>query len=115
MKAITLALVLATGAMPALQLLAGEALPPWRVIIANDTCPDVTWGFTETQVRQAFADLIAAHLDEMARTDPLPPEDRDHYNATAFIEIEAFLEKYPQRKAELLRRINEGRICVSPF
>jgi hypothetical protein len=115
MKAITLALVLATGAMTALQLLGGDALPPWRVIIANDTCPDVTWGFTETQVRQAFADLIAAHLDEMARTDALASEDRDHYNATAFIEVESFLEKYPQRKAELLRRINEGRIGVSPF
>lgn len=86
-----------------------------RILIANDTCPDVTWGFTETQVRQAFADLIAAHLDEMTRTDELPLEDRDHYNAAAFIEVEAFLEIYPLRQGELFRRIREGRLCVSPF
>ena len=89
--------------------------PPWRVIIANDTCPDVTWGFTEAQTRQAFADLVAAHLDEMARTDAQPPDNRDHYNATAFIEIEAFLDKYPGRKDELVRRVREGRLGVSPF
>jgi hypothetical protein len=99
--------------MPVLPISAGSP-PPWRVIVANDTCPDVTWGSTQTQVRQAFADLIAAHLDEMTRTDALP-EDRDHYNATAFIEVEAFLEKFPLRQDELLRRIREGRVCVSPF
>jgi hypothetical protein len=96
-------------------MFADNAPPPWRVIIANDTCPDVTWGFTEAQVRQAFADLIAAHLDEMTRTDALPAEDRDHYNATAFVEVEAFLEKNPRRQEELFRRIREGRLCVSPF
>ena len=101
--------------MSALQIVADDGPPRWRIIIANDTCPDVTWGFTEAQVRQAFADLIGAHLDEMTRTDALPPEDRDHYNATAFIEVASFLEKYPQRQAELLRRIAEGRLCVSPF
>jgi hypothetical protein len=101
--------------MPTVQIFAEEAPTPWRILIANDTCPDVTWGFTEGQVRQAFADLIAAHLDEMTRTDALHSEDRDHYNATAFIEVEAFLEIYPQRQGELLRRIREGRLCVSPF
>ena len=115
MKLSTLALIFAAGAMPALQIFAAAAPPPWRVIIANDTCPDVTWGFTEAQTRQAFADLIAAHLDEMTRTDTLPRENRDHYNAAAFIEVEAFLEIYPQRRGELLRRIREGRLWVSPF
>ena len=115
MKTLTLALVLSTGAVPALPILAENVPVPWRVIIANDTCPDVTWGFTEAQVRQSFADLIAAHLDEMTRTDALPPEDHDHYNATAFIEVESFLEIYPQRQDELFRRIREGRLCVSPF
>jgi hypothetical protein len=115
MKILPLALILATGALSAPQVLAVDAAPPWRIIIANDTCPDVTWGFTEAQTRQAFADLIAAHLDEMTRTDALPLEDRDHYNATAFIEVEAFLETYPQRRDELLRRIRQGRVCVSPF
>ena len=90
MKTIIVAFVLAAGAAHALPIPAEEDAPPWRVIIANDTCPDVTWGFTESQVRQAFADLIAADLDEMTRTDGLPAEDRDHYNATAFIEVEAF-------------------------
>jgi hypothetical protein len=114
-KTLTLALLVATGLMPALPIFADDGPPAWRVIIANDTCPDVTWGFTEGQVRQAFADLLAAHLDEMSRTDALPSEDRDHYNATAFIEVEAFLERFPQRQDELLRRIREGRVCVSPF
>ena len=68
MKILTLAFILAAGAMPALEILADDAPPPNRIIIANDTCPDVTWGFTEAQTRQAFADLIAAHLDEMTRT-----------------------------------------------
>ncbi|MGO8697913.1 MAG: glycosyl hydrolase-related protein [Limisphaerales bacterium] len=115
MKALTLALIFATGAMSAPRVFADEARQPWLVIIANDTCPDVTWGFPESQVRQAFADLIAAHLDEMTRTDALPAEDRDHYNATAFVEVEAFLEKNPRRQGELFRRIREGRLCVSPF
>jgi hypothetical protein len=51
----------------------------------------------------------------MTRTDVLPSEDRDHYNATAFIEVESFLDRYPQRQDELFRRIREGRLCVSPF
>lgn len=89
--------------------------PPWRIIIANDTCPDVTWGFTEPQVRQSFADLIRAHLDEMNRTDNWPAENRNHYNIMAFVEVESFLEKYPERKEEFIRRAREGRICVGPF
>jgi hypothetical protein len=108
-------LLAAVGVIAALPGLAADATPPWRILIANDTCPDVTWGFTEAQTRQAFADLLAAHLDEMARTDGAPLESRDHYNATAFVELEAFLEKYPGRKDELLRRVREGRLCVSPF
>ncbi|MGO8678613.1 MAG: glycosyl hydrolase-related protein [Limisphaerales bacterium] len=114
MKTLALALILATGPVSARQVLAAAA-SPWRILIANDTCPDVTWGFTQAQTRQAFVDLIAAHLDEMTRTDALPLEDRDHYNATAFIEVEAFLEKCPQRRDELFRRIRQGRLCVSPF
>jgi len=86
-----------------------------RLIIANDTCPDVTWGYTEAETRQAFADLIAAHLDEMTRTDAGPIENRNHYNAMAFIEVEAFLEKFPERREELVRRVREGRVCLSPF
>jgi len=86
-----------------------------RLLIANDTCPDVTWGYTEAQTRQAFADLIAAHLDEMTRTDAGPPESRNHYNVMAFVEVQAFQEKYPGRTEELLRRAREGRVCLGPF
>ena len=115
MKTLTLAAILAIGTLPAIEVLEATTLPLDRIIIGNDTCPDVTWGFTEAQTRQAFADLIAAHLDEMTRTDGLAPENRDHYNAAAFIEVEAFLDAYPKRRDELLRRIREGRLCVSPF
>ena len=46
----------------------------WTIYITNDNCPDYTWGFTEDQTRQAFADIVRGHLDEMARTDDWPPE-----------------------------------------
>ena len=51
----------------------------------------------------------------MNRTGAQPPENRDHDSATAFLEIEAFLEHRPGRREELLGRIREGRICVSRF
>ena len=41
---------------------------PWTIYIANDNCPDYTWGLTEEQTRQAFADIVKGHLDEMRRT-----------------------------------------------
>jgi hypothetical protein len=93
---------------------AGPAAP-WRVLIANDNCPDVTWGYTEEQTRQAFADLVRSHLDEMARTDAGLPENRDHFNLATTQEAMDFVQHYPARKDELIRRIREGRICVSPF
>jgi hypothetical protein len=88
---------------------------PWRVLIANDTCPDVTWGFPEPEVRRSLAGLIRAHLDEMKRTDGWPAESRNHYNVMAFFEVESFFEEYPERKEEFIRRVREGRICVGPF
>ncbi|HRY50401.1 MAG TPA: hypothetical protein P5186_20300 [Candidatus Paceibacterota bacterium] len=91
------------------------AAGPWKIIIANDTCPDVTWGFTEAQVRASLAELIRAHLDEMNRSDAGPAENRNHYNLMAFVEAEAFFEKYPERKEEFIRRAREGRICLTPF
>ncbi len=109
-------LAASTHALPAADVARAEpATLPWRILIANDNCPDVTWGFPEAQVRQAFADLIRAHLDEMHRTDTGPIESRDHYNVMAFVEAEAFLEKHPERKDEFVRRVREGRIGLSPF
>ncbi|MGA2864585.1 MAG: hypothetical protein ABSF95_08855 [Verrucomicrobiota bacterium] len=106
-----------------LELVAGlsqatDATPPRtgeRVLVANDTCPDVTWGWTEEQTRQAFADLVRSHLDEMQRTDNGPPESRDHFNLATTQEALDFVARYPARKEELARRIREGRVCVSPF
>ena len=87
----------------------------WNVYITNDTCPDHTWGFSESVTRQSFADLVRAHLDEMQRTDGECAENRDHYNMAVTQEALCFLEKYPERRDELVRRIREGRVFVSPF
>ena len=40
----------------------------WTIYITNDNCPDYTWGLSEEQTRQAFADVVKGHLDEMQRT-----------------------------------------------
>ena len=37
----------------------------WTIYITNDNCPDYTWGLTEEQTRQAFADVVKGQLDEM--------------------------------------------------
>lgn len=87
----------------------------WTIFITNFTCPDYTWGFSAEQTRQSFADLVRAHLDEMSRTDNEPRENQDHYNLAVTQEALCFVERYPDRKDELIRRIKEGRICVSPF
>jgi hypothetical protein len=88
---------------------------PWTVFITNDTCPDYTWGNTESETRRNFAELVRSHLDEMNRTDREPPESQDRYNMAATIEALCFLEYYPERTEELIRRIREGRVLVSPF
>jgi hypothetical protein len=87
----------------------------WTVYITNDNCPDYTWGYTEEQTRQAFADIVRAHLDEMNRTDAQEPGNRDRYNMAVTQEALCFVERYPEREAELVRRIKEGRVFVSPF
>ena len=94
---------------------ANAAESPWTIFVANDNCPDYTWGWTEAQTRQAFADIVAAHLDEMTRSDALPTENRNCYNAAVTQEVLCFLEKYPHRKEELIRRVQEGRLFVSPY
>lgn len=87
----------------------------WTIYITNDNCPDYTWGYTEEQTRQAFADIVAAHLDEMSRTDGEAPENRSQYNAVITQEALCFVERYPERVDELVRRIREGRLFVSPY
>ena len=77
----------------------------WTVYVANDNCPDYTWGLTEEQTRQAFADVVRGHLDEMKRTDGQPSENRDRYNMAVTQEALCFIERYPDRKEELFRRI----------
>jgi hypothetical protein len=90
-------------------------LSEWTIYITNDNCPDYTWGFTEEQTRQAFADIVKSHLDEMNRTDKESTENRDRYNMAVTQEALCFVEKYPERKDELIQRIKEGRIYVSPY
>jgi hypothetical protein len=87
----------------------------WNLYATNDNCPDYTWGLTEEQTRQAFADIVRSHLDEMNRTDGQEPWNQDRYNMAVTQEAICFVEKYPEREAELVRRIKEGRIFVSPF
>ena len=93
----------------------GHDLADWKVYITNDTCPDYTWGFSEEATRQSFADLVRAHLDEMRRTDNERPENRDRYNMAVTQEALCFFEKYPERRDELIRRVREGRVFISPF
>ena len=87
----------------------------WTVYVTNDNCPDYTWGLSEEQTRQAFADMVRGHLDEMQRTDKQPAENRDRYNMAVTQEALCFVEKYPDRKQELISRIREGRVYVSPY
>jgi len=105
------------SAMPAASLAADRPAEPnsWTIYITNDNCPDYTWGYTEEQTRKSFADIVRAHLDEMDRTDSEEPHNRNSYNMAVTQEALCFVEYYPQRKAELIRRIKEGRVFVSPY
>ena len=86
----------------------------WTIYITNDACSDYTWGFNEAETRRAYADVVRAHLDEMLRTDREKPENQDRYNLSITQEALAFVEQYPERKQELIRRIKEGRVSVGP-
>jgi hypothetical protein len=109
MKIVVGFVLLLSGAVQAID--AGE----WSIYITNDNCPDYTWGLTEDETRQAFADIVRVHLDEMNRTDGLESANRDRYNMAVTQEALCFVERYPERQAELIRRIKEGRVFVSPF
>jgi len=103
--------------MPTASLAADRPTEPngWTIYITNDNCPDYTWGYTEEQTRKSFADIVRAHLDEMNRTDSQEPHNRNSYNMAVTQEALCFVEYYPQRKAELIRRIKEGQVFVSPY
>lgn len=92
-----------------------DGRPEWTIYITNDNCPDYTWGFAEDQTRRAMADIVAAHLDLMAQTDSDPPENRNRYNAAVTQEVLCFLQHYPGRRDELVARVREGRLFISPF
>lgn len=89
--------------------------PALTIHVVNDTCADYTWGFDEAQTRRNMADLVRAHLDAMSRTDGQPEWSRDRYTMAVTNEALAFLEHYPGRRSELVRRLREGRITLSPF
>jgi len=86
----------------------------WAIYVANDACSDYTWGFNEEQTRHAYADVVRDHLDEMLRTDKEKPENQDRYNLSITQEALAFIEYYPERTPEPIRRIKESRISVGP-
>jgi len=89
--------------------------PPWTIHVVNDTCADYTWGFDEKATRRNMAEVVRAHLDAMSRTDGDPEESRGRYTMAVTNEALAFLEHHPGRKDELVRRLREGRITLSPF
>ena len=91
------------------------SLLPWTIHVVNDTCPDATWGFDEKATRRNMAELVRAHLDAMTRSDADPEWNRDRYTMAVTNEALAFLEQYPERKDELVRRLREGRMTLSPF
>ena len=51
----------------------------------------------------------------MLRTDAEAPPNRSRYNAAVTQEVLCFIERYPDRTRELVRRIQEGRLFVSPY
>ena len=114
MRVICVLLALAAAGLPPLSAQPASSAA-WTVYITNDACSDYTWGFNEEDTRRAFAELVRAHLDEMRRTDGESPENRSRYNMSITQEALCFLERYPGRKQELIARIREGRLYVSPF
>lgn len=89
--------------------------PPWTIHVVADTCADYTWGFDEEATRRNMAELVRAHLDRMVRTDGEPEGLRARYTMSVTNEALAFLERYPGRRDELVRRLREGRLTLSPF
>ncbi|NIR00908.1 MAG: hypothetical protein GTN78_12020, partial [Gemmatimonadales bacterium] len=77
--------------------------PEWTIYVTNDDCPDYTWGFVEEQTRQNLADIVAGHLDEINRTDGDAWENQDRYNMCIALEALCLVERYPERKDELIR------------
>lgn len=102
-------------ALKILNIFCSEDFSKWTIFITNDNCPDYTWGLTEEQTRQSFAEIVRAHLDEMKRTDKEKIENQDRYNMAVTQEAFCFVDFYPERKNELIQRIKEGRIYVSPY
>ena len=104
----TVSLMAVCGVMTAVRPAVGQTsadTSAWTIYIANDNCPDYTWGLTEEQTRQAFADIVKGHLDEMKRTDQESPGNRDRYNMAVTQEAFCFVERYPDRKEELIRSL----------
>jgi len=87
----------------------------WTIYITNDSCSDYTWNNTEPDTLRAYAEIIRAHLDEMARSDDEQSENQERYNLSITGEAISFFNLYPERKDEFIRRVKEGRISISPF
>ena len=109
----------AIGSMtPQSLLTAAPQSPPdsgWTLYVVNDVCSDMTWGNSEAHSFQNMADIVKAHLDRMTVTDSGLWFNRDRFTTTTTNEILSFLKKYPDRRDELVERIKEGRLMLSPF
>lgn len=92
-----------------------KANAQWQIFVSNDVCMDYTWALSEQETIDYCANLIAAHLDAMKLTDNESWPNKARYTCTVTNEVFFFLEKFPERKDELIQRIREGRIMLSPF
>jgi hypothetical protein len=108
-------LALALLLLPLAAAAAAPEAPRFTIHVVNDTCGDYTWGFDEGETRRNMAEVVRAHLDEMTRTDGEAEGNRDRYTMATTNEALAFLEQYPARRGELVRRLREGRMTLSPF
>jgi hypothetical protein len=95
--------------------MANTAKTDWRIYISHDCCNDFTWGNDEASTRDNLAEILKAHLDAMTQTDSYTPDEQSHYTSTTFVEALCFLEKYPARREELVRRAIERRLTLSPW
>ena len=78
----------------------------WTVYVANDNCPDYTWGYSEEQTRRAFADIVKGHLDRSYRTYA-PPGSR--YQIGQFSRISVTISDHLRiRSPSCFRRVMRG-------
>ncbi len=86
---------------------------PWEMWLVPHTHVDI--GYTEPQsvVMPKNAEFLAQVLDFCAATEEASPGERFVWTCEVAWTVKGFLERYPQRAGEFLRRVREGRIEVT--